>query len=59
MGQNEGEGQLLPETLRLADYNVGPDDRTSPSPANSAPASSAGAASSPLKKAAPNPSPSP
>ena len=27
MEQNEGEGWLLPETLRLADYNLGHDDR--------------------------------
>ncbi len=27
VAQNEGEGWLLPETLRLADYNLGHDDR--------------------------------
>ena len=27
MAQNEGEGWLLPETLRLADYDLGHDDR--------------------------------
>ncbi len=27
MSQNHGEGWLLPETLRLADYNLGHDDR--------------------------------
>ena len=42
LAQNDGEGWMLPETLRLADYGLGHDERArqhQPSPAASAPAS--------------------